>query len=255
MFNKKISIIGFGRFGKTLYRLLKDDFQIQLFDNRPSAFKNVILNARTKVSKDLKSVYNSDVVFYAVPISSFAEVIRSHFRYFRDNQLLIDVLSVKIHPQNVFKKQLFQSKTQAILTHPMFGPDSSIDGFDDLSIMMNKFQASDENYLYWKEYFTKKGLLVVELTAEQHDRMAANSQGVTHFIGRILEDFNFEQTSIDTLGAKKLQEVRTQTCNDTWELFSDLQSYNPYTNKMRLKLGKSYNRLYNMLLPGRVDPK
>ncbi|MBI2420824.1 MAG: hypothetical protein HYV38_01955, partial [Candidatus Levybacteria bacterium] len=29
---KKVSIIGFGRFGKTLYRLLKDDFELVVYN-------------------------------------------------------------------------------------------------------------------------------------------------------------------------------------------------------------------------------
>ena len=44
-----------------------------------------------------------------------------------------------------------------------------------------------------------------------------------------------------------------QTCNDSWELFTSLQNYNPYTKKMRIKLGKAYDRLYNKLLPTRVN--
>lgn len=62
-------------------------------------------------------------------------------------------------------------------------------------------------------------------------------------------------TPIDTLGAQKLLEVMDQTCNDTWQLFKNLQNYNSYTKPMRLQLGKAYDRLYNMLLPHRVNKK
>lgn len=30
---KKVSIIGFGRFGKVLYQLIKDDFDLSIFDH------------------------------------------------------------------------------------------------------------------------------------------------------------------------------------------------------------------------------
>jgi hypothetical protein len=85
--------------------------------------------------------------------------------------------------------------------------------------------------------------------------MAAYSQGVTHFIGRLLQKFNFKKTPIDTLGAKKLKELMEQTCNDTWQLFFDLQTFNPYTKTMRLKLGRAYDFLFNKLLPKRVNKK
>src|SRR3989344_3851754 len=114
---------------------------------------------------------------------------------------------------------------------------------------------SHKNYTFWKDFFIKKGLKVIKMSAQEHDKLAANSQGVTHFIGRLLEKFAFKRTEIDSLGAKKLQEVMGQTCNDTWQLFSDLQNYNPYTKSMRIKLGRTYDLLYNQLLPKRINRK
>ena len=223
---KTVAIVGFGRFGKTLHHLLKNDFELIII-NRDNA----------------KDIMKADVIFYCVPISSFESVIKKHKKYFKDNHLLIDVLSVKMHPKKIFEKYLRNLKTQALLTHPMFGPDSSKDSFNNLPMIMDKFKASEKNYNFWKNFFINKGLKVVEMSAQKHDQLAANSQGVTHFIGRLLEKFKFGKTPIDSLGAKKLQEVMEQTCNDTWQLFNDLQNYNPYTKSMRIKLGRAYDLL------------
>lgn len=247
-----VTIIGFGRFGKTLYRLIKDDFQITLYRRSDTDFTR--LTNQTKIATTLEEAYKSDIIFYAVPISSFETVIKEHKKYFRPEHVLIDVLSVKVHPANVFK--LFvKNGPQILLTHPMFGPDSSKEGFSGLPIIIDKFQTSPETYDYWKQYFASKQLRVIEMSADEHDRLAARSQGLTHFIGRLLEKTTFQPTPIDSLGSKKLQEVKDQTCNDTWELFRDLQTYNPYTKQMRLDLGKAYTELYNQLLPDRVNPE
>ena len=235
---KKVAIVGFGRFGQTLKRLLEHDFEL------------IIIN-----KNNAKEIINSEVIFYCVPISAFESVIKSHKKYFKDDNLLIDVLSVKMHPKKIFEKHLQGLKTQALLTHPMFGPDSSMNGFSGLPLIMDKFKADEENYNFWKDYFTNKGLKIIEMTAQKHDQLAANSQGLTHFIGRLLEKFDLKPTEIDSLGTKKLQEVMEQTCNDTWQLFSDLQNYNPYTKSMRLKLGRGFDLLYNQLLPKRIDKK
>jgi len=251
---KQISIVGFGRFGKTLYHLIKDDFAVVLYDRSEIDPSTIELTNNTVITNNLSDVYKSDVIFYAVPISTFEEVIKSHKKYFRCH-LLIDVLSVKQHPETVFKKNIKTPGTQVILTHPMFGPDSTKNGFSGLQIVMNKFVADHHNYNFWKNYFIQKGLKVIEMSAREHDQLAADSQGVTHFIGRLLEEFKFKPTEIDTLGSKKLYEVVDQTCNDTWELFLNLQNYNLYTKRMRLRLGQSYDRLYNRLLPKRVDSK
>jgi arogenate dehydrogenase (NADP+) len=244
---KKVSIIGFGRFGQTLHKLLKDDFEVTVYSRSGTP------KAGVTPEKNLEKVYASDTVFYAVPVSEFENILRTHKRYFRPQHVLIDVLAVKMLPAKILEKQLSGTKTQAILTHPMFGPDSSSDGFEGLPIVIDRFKADDKTYAFWKNYFGKKGLSVVELSAEEHDRMAANSIGLTHFVGRLLEQYGIKSSPIDTLGTRKLLEIEQQVCNDSWQLFSDLQHYNPYTMKMRLKLGDAYDKIYNKLLPEQID--
>lgn len=252
---KKISIIGFGRFGKTLYRLLKEDFIIQIFDRGNIETANLELTKNTIVTQSLEEIYNSDFTFFAVPISEFEKTIKVHKKFFNPNSVLIDVLSVKTHAKKIFSKYVKNENIQILLTHPMFGPDSSKSGFTGLPIILDSFRTNRDTYSFWEDYFMKKKLNVVEMSAEEHDKLAADSQGLTHFVGRLLEGTHFSKTPIDSMGTKKLHEVMEQTIHDTWQLFSDLQTYNPYTKKMRLKLGKAYGDLYNKLLPTRVNSK
>ena len=76
----------------------------------------------------------------------------------------------------------------------------------------------------------------VSLRADEHDRDAAFSQGVTHFIGRVLKEMDVQDKEIATKGYKSLLEIVEQTCNDPLQLFYDLQRYNPYTRDMRHSL-------------------
>lgn len=219
-----------------------------VFTRKPLADTNV------NQTQDLQTAYASDVIFFAVPIHVFDEVIAEHKTYIHEGHLLIDVLSVKLHAKEVFEKYFKTEKVQTLLTHPMFGPDSSKDGFDGLPIVLDRATSSDQTYAFWKSFFARKGLTVIEITADQHDKLAANSQGLTHFIGRLLDEMDVEKTAIDTLGAKKLLEVREQTCNDTWDLFVNLQQYNPYTEDMRMQLGIAYDKLYTKLRPKQTTP-
>jgi prephenate dehydrogenase len=256
---KKVTIIGYGRFGKTLYRLLKDDFDVTIYKrtknaeilNPSNAAGRQVQDDTTHITTDLKKAYKSDTIFFAVPIESFEFVISEHKEHFRPDHLLIDVLSVKLHPKHIFEKHL--TKTQALLTHPMFGPDSSADGFNELPIAMDQFTTDKKAYAFWKDFFAKKGLRVIEMSADEHDKLAADSQGLTHFIGRLLDEIAMKETAIDSLGTKRLQDVREQTCHDTWELFTNLQHYNPYTKPMRIKLGEAYDKLYNKLIPKQIN--
>src|SRR3989344_1564697 len=108
---KTVAIIGFGRFGKTLYRLIKDDFALILY-NRSKIDVNS-LSAKTKIAKTVKEAYEAQNIFYCVPINQFASVLKAHQQYFRENHVLIDVLSVKLHAQKVFSKYLAHTNTQA----------------------------------------------------------------------------------------------------------------------------------------------
>ncbi|MFO7656353.1 MAG: hypothetical protein R6W78_04740, partial [Bacteroidales bacterium] len=99
----------------------------------------------------------------------------------------------------------------------------------------------------WVDYFNSKNMRVEIMTADGHDKMVAYSQGITHYIGRVLADLKLETTSINTLGYKKLLEIIEQTCNDSWQLFCDLQKYNPYTKKMRKDLHDSIEKIYLIL--------
>lgn len=249
---KSVSIIGFGRFGKTLYRLIKDDFSIILFDKKGISDESITKN--TKIASNISEVFSNEVIFFAVPISSFEKVIKSSIKYFTKEHLLIDVLSVKMYPAKVFKKYL-PADHQALLTHPMFGPDSSKTGFEELPIIIDQFTTNDKDFKFWQNYFESKKLKVIEMTSTDHDKIAAGSQGLTHFMGRLLDAYNLKKTPIDSLGTKKLLEIVEQTCNDTWQLFTDLQHFNPYTKHMRIRLGDIYDKLYNRLLPKQTNPR
>lgn len=249
---KKVTIIGYGRFGRVLQRLLQDDFSVVLYNRSPISEKR--LGKHTRIAENLRDAYESESIFFAVPIPAFESVIQAHKRYFRPHHLLVDVLSVKMHPESVLRRELRGLKTRALLTHPMFGPDSSRDGFAGLPLIIDRGSATPAELVFWKAYFGKKKLRVIELSPKEHDRLAANSQGLTHFIGRLLEKLRVEAGPIDSLGTKKLLEVEAQTCNDTWELFAGLQHYNPYTKRMRLRLGAAYDSLYGKLLPKAVKP-
>ncbi len=249
---EEITIFGYGRFGALLAELLKGDFSVKVFDPSASSGESSDL-----LFCDLAEALSSPVLFYAVPISQFEGVLCEHLRVLSEQssppKLFIDLLSVKTHPKAAFQKHLRKSDS-AILTHPMFGPDSVREnGLEGQRMVMENLSAEEGVYGKWRDYFLKLGLEVIEMNAEDHDRLAANSQCLTHFIGRVLGEFGFTPTRIDTLGAERLKAIVDQTCNDTWELFSDLQKMNPYTLPMRVQLGKALETVYARLLPKRQD--
>jgi prephenate dehydrogenase len=240
---RSISIVGFGRVGRTLARLFDGDFNLTIFNRSKISEDSIKLFKNITVTTKIPEVYLNNVIFYCVPISEFEKVVRSHMKYFSNN-LIIDTLSVKEYPEKIFKKFQKPKLFTAILTHPMFGPDSSKDTFDNLPIIINNFSAKKDIYDQWIKYFKKKKLKVIEMTPHNHDKIAASSQGLTHFIGRLLQMYGYKSSSIDSEGAKKMLEIMDQVCNDSWELYEDLQKYNPHTKKMVKKLDRVFKKLH-----------
>ena len=234
-----VGIIGFGRFGKVLANILQRGFAIKAYDPKPAGpFPGVQF-------LDLDTVLNEKVVFIAVPIRHFESVIADISTKLKKETTLIDVCSVKSYPVNIMLK-ILPDHIGVIATHPMFGPDSYMSN-SNLKMMINNTRDLYNQYSFWKRFFSDQSIQIIEMTPDQHDRLAAKTQGVTHFLGRMLKEFGIKKTNIDTQGFRDLLDLVGQTCNDTWELYADLQLYNPYTEDMVEKLKASTNKLDNQL--------
>ena len=225
-----VGLIGFGRFGKILSNILNKRFKLKVYDIKPDkSFTNIEF-----VSLD--EVINEQNIFIAIPIRNFKNIIAEISPKLKGNTI-IDVCSVKIEPVRIMKEILPKS-VGIIATHPMFGPDS-FNINSNLKMMLNKTRDINNQYEFWKDFFSSQEIQIIEMTPEEHDLLAAQTQGVTHYLGRVLKEFGINKTKIDTQGFSELLDLVNQTCNDSWELFSDLQLYNPFTGDIIKKINKS----------------
>ena len=233
----RVSIIGFGRFGTMLHQLLIKGFEVDVYDIEPVSQSDINF-----VSVD--DVLKNDTIFIAVPIRDFEDLVINISSKIQSGKTIIDVCSVKVFPKQVMIDNL-PAETDIIATHPLFGPDSLKDSGSVMT--MEAVRDSSERYNFWKNYFESQNITIEEISAEEHDMMAARSQGLTHFVGRVIDDFGTNQTRIDTEGYKALHKLVSQTCNDTWDLFEDIQNYNPYTEKMISELNGSFKKISEII--------
>lgn len=239
MSTSRIGVYGLGRFGQYWVRMLSNHFQVVGYNRTQREFEDII-------QADRKEVLSSDAVFFCVSISSFEEVLAECAEDIPGGTVVFDTCSVKTLPADSMRR-LLPPSVESIATHPMFGPDSARDGVSGLPLVFSPVNCSEETASFWKSYFISLGLSVLEMSPEEHDREAAITQGITHVIGRVLGDLNLQSSKISTLGYKKILEVVEQTCNDPYQLFLDLQHYNPYTHSMRLRLKDSLDRVMHAL--------
>ena len=233
---KTVGIIGYGRFGQVLADLLKKQYEVKVYDPEIKA-EDLICG--------LEEVLESVLVFVAVPIRVFEAVIQEISQYKLYNTTIIDVCSVKVYPVEIMEKYL-PEHVGIIASHPHFGPDS-YSPFRELKTTLFPVRDNYKRIKEVKAFFEDNSIRTVEISPEEHDRMAASSQGVTHFIGRVLNEAGVVSTKINTLGFNDLLGVIEQTCNDSWDLFRDLQRYNPYTNEMIDRLVETIGKLHKQI--------
>ncbi|KAF5946808.1 hypothetical protein HYC85_017036 [Camellia sinensis] len=75
------------------------------------------------------------------------------------------------------------------------------------------------------------GCKMLEMSGEEHDRLVARSQFLTHTIGRILSEMEIESTYIDTKNFQSLVKLKKNTITDSFDLFSGLFINNKFAQQ------------------------
>lgn len=224
-----IGVIGFGRFGHLTTRYLAGDFRVKVYSRRDRAAD---IRAVGGIPAGLATACRQKVVILCTPISTLKSVLTAIAPHLTEDALVIDVCSVKAAPTRWMRRLL--PPTVAILaTHPMFGPDSAAKTLAGCKIFLCPERIDTRRYEKITAYLRGKGLVLIEASADEHDRQIALSLSLTHFIGRSLARFGAAPLDIDTEGYKRLLHILGVVDHDTWQLFVDMHRYNPYARKKR----------------------
>lgn len=228
----KIGIIGYGRFGS----LLADVFR----KNWPTA--RVMVYSRSQVEDNnlffsLAEVAQADIILPCVPISSLAGTLRDLKPLLRPGAVIIDVCSVKVMPVR-WLKEIIGAEAGLIATHPMFGPDSTAYGtqWSGLTMVLYNISAPPKLYESYIAFWQSLGVTTIELTPEEHDYFAAYTLNYSHLLARVAEQMDIRPTPIDTKSFDYLYAAMQCVIHDSWELFSDIQKYNPYAPAMMVQV-------------------
>lgn len=247
MKSKQVGIIGYGRFGRFWASVLRPFHKVRVTDVNPVASPDFV---------SLEELcLKSEVIFLCVPISALEAALAQISGLLQAGTLVFDTCSVKMVPAELMEARLGAIEGLSLAaSHPLFGPDSARAGVEGRPIATWFLSGNREGYEDWLSFFEELGLILVEIAPEEHDRLAAYSQGITHYVGRVLGELQLRSTPIDTQGFSILLSLIEQTCNDSPELFHDLQIYNPNTREMRLELESALDKVNAALRPERAAP-
>lgn len=170
-----------------------------------------------------------DVIILAIPVTSFDEVIRVIGTKLTQNNLLIDIASLKEDP---LEQMLRNTGCEVIGAHPMFGP-SAISFNNQICYIC---PARTDSWLPRIEGFlTGLGAKVCIMSPQEHDRLMATAQTLRHVImtsmGLALKkaDFDIHRDS-DVSGEwfYNLTRMLIHQFDQPSELFADLALNNKY---------------------------
>ena len=236
----KIAIVGFSRFGQLWAKLMKPFGPIMIFNQSDKKEMAQDLGAEFFNFDQLEKINQADLIFLAVSISATEEVIRKIAPFAAPEAVVMDVCSVKVLPCQWLADNI-PAPVQVMGTHPMFGPDSAKAGLAGKQIILCPLRIEPEKLAKIKHIFEQLQLTIIETTPEEHDRQAAYSLGLVHFLGRGLEKLRLDGISITTFGFQCLMQVKENVSNDSWQLYLDMQNYNPYAPAARQQLLQALN--------------
>ena len=101
------------------------------------------------------------------------------------------------------------------------------------------------------QVFEAEGCRMVEMSCEDHDRIAASTQFMTHTVGRVLGSMDLAPTAIDTRGFQSLLSLVDNTTHDSFDLYYGLFMYNAVRAPGALRRSQS---LHQTSASGRDPP-
>jgi len=224
---RTVGLIGHGRFGRLMLEIVRR--------RAPRAEARVASRSHPVDHQTFfpaEQVYAADLLIPCVPIRAFAGTIAALAPHVRPGQTVLDVCSVKAHPRRVML-DLLPAGVNLVGSHPMFGPASyqKLGGqLEGCSVVMENIRADERIYDALKQFFAALGLNVVEMEAEEHDRLAAAFQFVALSAATILKKLQLRRSRIDTRSASTLLDFLDMISVDR-ELVKDLYEYNSYCKR------------------------
>lgn len=177
---KKASIIGgYGGMGQIFAKLFKEEgFKVCISGPTESKGTKIAEQLGVEYFRDnSKAVVNADVVLVSVPINVTVDVIKEVGKHIKEGALFIDDTSVKQEACKAMERYS-KSGVEVIGTHPVFGP--RVRSIDGQTFVLTPIRG--KNWLKWlREMLERHKAKVVISTPEEHDRIMAVVQGLTHF--------------------------------------------------------------------------
>ena len=201
---EKIAIIGCGLIGSSILRNINNNKiskSVTVFDKSREVIEIIKQeNLCSHISKDIQSaVKDSDLVIFAIPLSSYKEVLLSTKDFFKKDAIITDTGSVKKEVNKIFEN-LSLNDISWIASHPIAGTEESgpSAGFKELfknrwTILCEGKNASKDKVEKLKKFWEFLGSKVKLMSIDEHDHILSLTSHLPHAVA-----YNIVKTAINT---------------------------------------------------------
>ena len=219
----RILILGFGAFGRMLARHLAPHLPVAVCDPDPAAQAQARAAGLALAETGQAGAF--DIVVLAVPVPALGDCLHRIAPHLRPGQVVMDVCSVKQGPAGLMA-QILPAGVEILASHPMFGPHSMPGSLAGGRIVLCPVRGGR-----WRRIaaFLRGGLglRVILASAEEHDRHAALTQGLTHLLAHAMAAFQ-PHPLIRTRSFDLLAEALDMVGADAPEVFGAVTRGNPH---------------------------
>jgi prephenate dehydrogenase len=189
----------------------------------------VFVSGRSTVLTNADIARQCDLVIVSVPIRDTVRVIEEIAPLLARNQLLCDLTSLKVRPVEA----MLASKANVVGLHPMFGP--TVTSLKGQTIIVCPVRVEEHLLHRLTGVFTAAGARCTMATPEEHDRMMAVVQGLTHYVTLCMAD-SIRRLGMDIRSTREFTSPVYQIelaligrlLSQNPDLYADILQLNPY---------------------------
>lgn len=259
--NKVVGIIGLGDMGKLYVRYLTNaGWRINACDqeSKYEALKEEFKgNHKVSIMKNGHMVSRaSDYIIYCVEAENIDKIIQQYGPSTKYGAIVGGQTSCKAPEIAAFEK-VVNDDVEIVSCHSLHGPGVNPKG---QPLVLIQHRASNESFRFVECALSSLGSKHVYLSAEEHDRITADTQAVTHAAFLCMgtawaENKQYPWTISRWLGGVENAKVNItlRIYSNKWHVYAGLAITNPSAHKQVVQYATSVTELYKLMLENRRD--
>lgn len=228
---RAVGFLGYGRFGQALAGLCREaGLAVRAFDPVARPPPDVAVGSVPELAAQ------AGTLFVAAPLDAMAQALEGLAPHVGPDHLVADVGSAKMAPAAAMERTL-GTRVPWVATHPLFGPASLLLGERPLRVVVCPGAQHPRAAARISDLFRRLGCLVLERSAEAHDREMAQTHALVFFVAKGMLDAGVPlDATLAPPSFQRMARVVESIRQDAGHLYSALHRHNPFAAEARRRL-------------------